>query len=53
MLKVTIKNMYCCFCQKLSTLSSLITGVLGKRCEGKAGEGSLNKWNQGETIEIS
>ena len=40
------------FAQNLSTFSSLIIGVLGKRCEGKGGKESLNKWNQGEIIEI-
>ena len=39
--------------KKLSTLLSLIIGMLGKRCGGKGGEKGLNKWNQGKIIEIS
>ena len=41
--------------KKLNTLSSLIIGVLGKRCMcvcvcmlGERGERDLNKWNQGK-----
>ena len=34
------------------TLSSFILGVLGKRCEEKGAEGSLNKWNQEKFIKI-
>ena len=40
------------FAEKLSTLLSLITGDLGKRCKG-GGEGRLNKWNERKIIEIS
>ena len=40
--------------KKLSTVLSLIIGVLGKRC-WRGGEGQMgqNKWNQGKIIEIS
>ena len=31
------------FAQTLNTISSLIIGMLGKKCEGKWSEGSLNK----------
>ena len=42
-LKMTIKNLYCCF-----------IGKLGKRYDGTGVvEGDLNKWNQREIIEIS
>ena len=39
--------------KKLSTLLSLIIGVLGKREGGKEGERGLNKWNIGKIIERS
>ena len=42
--------------EKLSTLLFLIIGVLGKRCERGGREGgkrNLNKWDQGDIIEIS
>ena len=52
-LKVTVKKPYCHFAQKISTVLSLIIGVvLGKRGEGR-GKKSLNKWNQGEIIGIT
>ena len=47
---MTVKKRICitAFSQKPSTLSSLIIGVLGKRCEGKeGGEESLNIMESG------
>ena len=52
-LKVTIKNLYCCFSTKTQH-SSLVIKKLGRRCEGAGvDEGDLSKWNQEEIIEIS